>query len=56
MMPLMQLTFTPTLLKRCKTCSNYSEQNCEIFTILDADCLVMKKIGNQPVADANTDC
>ena len=28
---------------------------CEIFTIGKADCLFMKKIGNQPITEADTD-
>jgi hypothetical protein len=29
---------------------------CEIFTISNADCLVMKQIGNRPITEADTDC
>ena len=29
---------------------------CENFTIGNADCLVMKKIGNRPITEADTDC
>ena len=29
--------------------------NCEIFAIGDADCSVMKKIGNRPIKEADTD-
>jgi hypothetical protein len=29
---------------------------CEIFTMSNADYLVMKKIGNQPITKADTDC
>ena len=29
---------------------------CEIFTISNADYLVTKKIGNQPITEADTDC